>query len=46
MVQRVWLFSKRFFVGSLVGLLCAVPAIAQREINNSKQFEQDIMTSR
>lgn len=30
MVQRVWLFSKRFFAGSLVGLLCAVPAIAQR----------------
>ena len=30
MVQRVWLFSKRFFAGSLVGLLCAVPAIARK----------------
>jgi hypothetical protein len=29
-IQRIWLFSKRFLVGSLIGLLCAVPAIAQR----------------
>ncbi|MCY7277782.1 MAG: hypothetical protein LH702_29600 [Phormidesmis sp. CAN_BIN44] len=43
MVQRVWLFGKRFLVGSLIALLCTVPAIAQR--SPGQRFISDYATS-